>query len=214
MKNIHMFDIDSTLTGLDGTVRVLQEYFPEFKEEDLLDYDLRLSLIKSGHIDTEHDFDTYKVINARPHMFLEDEPRPYANEYLELLSKSGQEIQLITARYHTDYRYKYTLDWANLHFPNIAISEENLHFTRANRKVNRVSSALMKAHMMKKEVTVHLYEDKVETLKQCLGTYKELIRLYGIDKYATLKLYKVLTPYNKCYKPQEVRTIKCWSELL
>ena len=47
MKNIHMFDIDSTLTGLDGTVRVLQEYFPEFKEEDLLDYDLREAFYES-----------------------------------------------------------------------------------------------------------------------------------------------------------------------
>lgn len=214
IRTIHMFDIDATITTLDGIVDVVQELYPNFKEEHLIDYDVRNSLIKSGFIDEESDFNTYELMRKHPLMFLDGEPREWIKEYLEAIVDAQEEVQFVTARYYTNKRYNHTLSWSNKHFPTVPISKSNLHFMKANHKAYHAIKPLLDANKNKVETKVILYEDKVENLQETLELYNKMDNLLNISEYGTLELYKVHTPYNAHYTPKEVKTIKSWKELI
>ena len=213
INHIHMFDIDGTVTTIEPIVGILQEKFPEFTVEHLTKYDIKQCLLEHGFINNQSKFNAREFLAEHPLLFLDGDTREHIQDYVAKLHSRGDYVEFVTARYFTDERYNYTLDWCNKHFPMVGFDKSKLHFIDAKHKQHHVMQAIVNAKKNKTKTTVHFYEDKADTLVNTSETFKRMNSLLNLEEYAELKLYKVITPYNKDIKIDNCTEIKCWKQM-
>lgn len=209
-----MFDIDGTITRIDDIIHTVQEEFPDFKLEHYTDYDLKNSLVTNGFLGKSSKFSTGQFLRKYPLLFLDGVPRNHMGDYFNKIHRENHHIEFVTARYYTDERYNHTLDWSNKHFPNIQMCRSNLHFIDANAKHHHVIKALLDAKSTQTKTVVHFYEDKLETLFNTIEAYKRMNNLVDLEEFGELRLYLIETPYSPKQITEDIKVVKCWSELL
>lgn len=214
MKHKHMFDIDGTITRIDDIVEAVKDKFPKFTLEDYTHYDIKNSLVENGFLSKGAKFNTGQFLRGYPFLFLDGKPREHIKDYLSKANEEGGSVEFVTARYFTEERYNYTLDWANKHFPDIGINKSNLHFIDANAKHHHAIKALLDAKASKTKTTVHFYEDKHDTLVNIERAFDRMNKLVNLEEFGELKLYLMDTPYNKNLNTENMTLVRNWKELM
>lgn len=183
---IHGFDIDGVVTCPTSLVKSIAKEYEGFNYKDLVDYDIGVSLVKSGFISNRKEFDAGYFFKKYNEDILAG--ADISEGFIDYFSSlKGNEIHFITARQQGDE------DLTERLFHKNGIPFYNVHHVGSTNKVGLVEWLGVNK----------FYEDNLDTALR-------------VAKLGTVDVVLVDTVYNQMldlpYKT--IRRIKTWGELV
>ena len=190
MKQVHVFDIDGTITTSEGLLKDVTSYIGSKVElEDLVEYNIAESLHLMRFIDEGSMFDDVEFFKHYANNYLMNSPaHEGVLEYINRLKELGHEVWFLTARQTVNEGKTKVL------FKNLGIPFHNvIHTDGAKNKYK---------YLVELNAT-HFYEDRPDTIE------------YVSENLKSINLFCVDYPYNRYVQDMEnVTVIRSWNELL
>lgn len=170
-RQVHVFDIDGTVTTCDGLLKDLGKYLNrDIKLSDLVRYSLSESMYLMGHIGDKNELDEADFFSNHADNYFTNSPsHEGVLDYIEELKHDGHDVWFLTARKPVDEPKTVEL------FGRLGLDYNNvIHASSAGNKLTYLTQL----------GATHFYEDKPETI---FGTVTDL---------PFIKVYCVPYPYN------------------
>lgn len=190
MKEVHVFDIDGTVTGIDVLLQCLTSYVgSEVKPEHLTKYSLQDAMYENKFVTSSKLFCNKEFFNdcAKEYLMNAD-MKPYFMDYLNMLKREGHEVYFMTAR--SPEREPLTKQL----FKNLGIPYENVIHT---------GHAVNKLDELRELGATHFYDDHPVTVLSAAEyienvycpKYKYNEHLEAIESIVVFDSWKDLLPY-------------------